>query len=709
MAAEEVLIRIRADGSNAQNEFQRTARTLRDVQGAADEVDDSLTQVGNNSGLTDAAQSASGLDSALNDASSASSNLHGTFEKLRNGGAVMAGIGAAGLAMAESFIQAAEEGNALQARLESILKTQQRINDLPAIEAAVQDVTVRGHFESSGDIKNSAALLATMGVETEHLIAILPRVSAIARSVGEDQEEMADTIGEAYRQIDLGGLEEAKLYFNETDIAAVEAAKSISEVAGRAKFMEIMLREADSKAGALEDSLTASAAAANDASRRVGDMTTALGTGAANAKGALTNGVLIPLLDIASASPEVAEGLGFVGYGASAAAATIGGGIGIAGQVGMAITGLNTLGIVGPVNLAAVRTAALGTAAAVGSIAAALGLAALAAGGFWLAYKGSQDASRMSDEDLSAKYGKLGDWWNFAGNGIANAVTGGDGSTQEMLDRANAQRKKRGLAPQTMAEFDAGVEPGQSTATPKAETPEQKLQRQLQESKADADKAMSRIQTAAVPSASAAPLNSSQASINPGIFGTTGGMQAASEAKRLAEEQRDLEIGRLEARYDVLINRLENQKKPNADNTALELEIAEMKRNREVEIAHERSAGDTSSADFLKTILRTDADFRIARDNAEAGRFNDLGKAGSQGSVNPIFQSLAFLKGGGSFSGLAQMDGKSASTGTPTSGGVRTFTAEHIQTRTPTGQVRIDFKPIIIEDALDLHWGGLNR
>ena len=389
--ANDFAINIVATGAAAAAaEIRRVPRAAEDASRAVERTGESAEDTARRlegmgdagrAGLGEVENAADGAGGALEDTSQSAATLTDNLGRVRNAGLAMAAIGAVGMTIANNFIQVAEEGEAVEARLKSLLEAQGRLQDMDSINAVVQDVTIKGHFDDDDSIRDAAVHMASFGVETEHINTLLPRAAQQARTMGIEVAGVADGLGKAYSDMNLAPLKRSGLAFTETEIAAVKAAKGVSDVAGRMKFMEVVTAAVDRNTVSLENSLTDTQAAANDAARAMDDAMTSAGTGAAAAK-AHVDTLIASVLGVGNASSGVLEGAGYFGYFGSMALAAGGSVLAVGAQIGMLTLAFPGLGVSALAAFTTMKAAAASTIPFLVGVASALAVpfAILAAG-----------------------------------------------------------------------------------------------------------------------------------------------------------------------------------------------------------------------------------------------------------------------------------------------------------------------------------------
>lgn len=178
-------------GRNLEAAGRGSGVALAQVESEAGRVDRALSQVGANAGLGSAADGARNLATESEAAATRAEELTGKLEKVRNTGAAIAAAGVGGLILSRQLSQVAAEGDAVEARLESILKQQGRLGELGAQNDIVNDVTVRGHFADDDEIRNAAVLLDSFSVSTAHMGELLEDAARQARTMGTDVSSVA--------------------------------------------------------------------------------------------------------------------------------------------------------------------------------------------------------------------------------------------------------------------------------------------------------------------------------------------------------------------------------------------------------------------------------------------------------------------------------------------------------------------------------------
>lgn len=391
-------------------------------------------------GLDTAARAADHLENESAGAATQSNGLGAALEKTRNAGIALTAAGAVGLAITGKMIEAANEGNGLEAKLESILETQGRLQDLGSINNAIDDVRTKGNFDDDDGLRDAAIHLASFGVASKDIGDLLPRVGRQVRTGFGDLTSVADGLGKAYAAMDLAPLKRSGLVFTDLEEASVKAAAGISEAAGKAKFMEVVMAGIDRNTVTLEGSLTGAEAAANNLANAADGAMTNLGAGAGAAKMQVDT-VLASILGIVNASPNLESAAGYLSYFVSGGLTVVGSLLAVGSQIGMTALAFQGMGITGVGAWTAVRTAAISAGAATWAaiaplipiIAAVAAVALIAAGALYLL-----DRAWHAKED-----GEL-----------AANIARGDEAGQKLLEMHNKKRAKRGQAPLTMEQFE---------------------------------------------------------------------------------------------------------------------------------------------------------------------------------------------------------------------------------------------------------------
>lgn len=431
-------IKITATAEGVSDAFRGVRRNVEQSRAAIEGARDKTQEL--RKALDDARSSGASLDDITKAADDLSSHLatveartaqvHDRFEGLRNAGAIMAGIGAAGLALSSRLISVAEEGNSVEAQLEAVFKAQGRLNDLQTINDSIGDIAVRGHFDDDDSLRKATVLMANWEVTTAAMPGLLEAAGRQAQTTGQNVEELANAFGKAISTGNYQGLKRTAVSFSETETAAIEAAYAVSQQAGQLALVNAITAAVARTTGALGDSLTESQKAANDVARAMDDAMTNSGSGAATAK-AQVDRLLFSVLSVVNASPELETSAGYFGYMGSGAATAAGTILGLTGQIGLAKMGLEAMGITGVASFRAMTAASVPLLLTVGKIA----LAALAiAAAMYLADKAIH---AREDAELAAN------------------IKAGDDTDAARLEISNKLRAKRGQAAETMEQFKA--------------------------------------------------------------------------------------------------------------------------------------------------------------------------------------------------------------------------------------------------------------
>lgn len=292
--------------------------------------------------------------------------LSGKLEGVRNAGIAVAAIGVGGIALSKALADTAEEGNAVEARLESILKAQGRLGDLDAQNEIVQNVTVKGSFADDDEIRNGAVLLDSFSVKTAHMSELLEDAARQARTMGSDVASVAQQLGTAYNSGQVGMLKKSGITVSDEELQRIENAYAISQKMGQQAFVDVLGPAIRNNTAALEDSLTASQAAANDAARAVDDFQTSAGTGAARARAEIA-GIGGELLGIINKGPKLQETAGYLGTYGSYALAGVGSLVALGAQLGQLFIGYQSLKAAKALDAIATNTSTAATATNTGA------------------------------------------------------------------------------------------------------------------------------------------------------------------------------------------------------------------------------------------------------------------------------------------------------------------------------------------------------
>lgn len=366
------------------------------------------------------------------------------FEGIRNAGVAMAavGIGTGGLMLSAHLREVYEEGAGVERRLEAILKQQNRLGDLDTLNNGIQDVTVRGHFDDDDSLRDATVKLLSFSTQTKDTTELLELAARQARTMGTDVGGVAEQLGKVYGTgAGVAGLRRSGVTIDQADIDRIEKAYKMSKELGQAEFMTVIGAAIKNNSGALEDSLTESQAAANDAARALDEMQSNVGEGAAGAK-TRVDALTASVLNAANSAPELeklAGGFGYVGSIVLTAGGTV---LGFLGQLGMARMGLQAMGITGVASFASIGTAAMGAATAVWAALAPLlplilAIAVVALIAAAAIYAIDKAFHYEEDQELQAN------------------IEAGDATDQKRLDIANKYRKKKGQPELTLDEWKA--------------------------------------------------------------------------------------------------------------------------------------------------------------------------------------------------------------------------------------------------------------
>lgn len=393
--------------------------------------------------LEEIAQRAQDLDDHLGSAAGRAGQLHEGFEKIRNVGAGLAVAGAGALLLANNLIQVAEEGNAVEKRLESILAAQKRLNDLGTINDAVGDITARGHLPDDDPVREAAVQMISDQVSTSDLPKLLEAAARNAEALKLPIDQVGTLFAKAYGEGNLSRLTRANILFSDQEKAAVAAAYAISEAAGRVAFMDVVIASTARSTGELGSGLTESQKAANDAANAMDGLQTAVGTGATNAK-AKVDGLTASLLQTAGANKEVAEGAGSLLYYGGALASGVGGVIAVGSQAAITGLALQGMGVTGAGAFAAISASAATAAIAVGAILIPLGLVLTAAAATYKAVQWTKEATTASDAEMEGPNASTRERFvSKAGRYLGNDTAGRDIATGNAAESQSAALFKK--------------------------------------------------------------------------------------------------------------------------------------------------------------------------------------------------------------------------------------------------------------------------
>lgn len=379
MAIDIVLKMLSQGVDKVQTDVQKVKDT---VKGVGDETKTTTAETGR---LTD----------SLADVGETGNKLENVVTTIRNVGAGLALAGAAGLALANRFTQAAIEADGLGSKTEALLSGQ-------GLEGAIDQVK-------------------ELGLQ-------------LALATGLDDDELSAKIAEAVASGRVMSLRQYGIVIDAVGQKSITAARNVSAQAGAQEALNQIMKASIPAIQTLRDTSSAAALAAGELDVRWGNIEETIGEGTGVIKAALYNNVLSPLLDIAEANPEVLKTGGAVFAIGSAAAGGIGSLIGMVSQIGLMIISLNTMGITSVASFGAMSASALAAAGSIAIILAEIALVAVAVAGLMYAF----DKIAHYKEDKALK----------------ENIAKGDATDQKRLDFANERRAKKGLAPLTMAEYE---------------------------------------------------------------------------------------------------------------------------------------------------------------------------------------------------------------------------------------------------------------
>jgi hypothetical protein len=305
-----------------------------------DRVEDSLRKI-KGDGFVDAANKANQFEKSLDGAKEKLEGLNAQAEKVRNVGAGMALAGAGGLALSKTFADAAAQGEGMEARLESILKQQQRMGDLDGLNKSIADVTVRGHFDDDDSIRDATVKLLSFNTQTKDTGELLELAARQARTMGSDVGSVAEALGKAYNTGSVGVLKKSGVTIDDSQIEKIKAAYAISKEIGQQTFMDTLGPAIKASTASIEDSLSKQQQAINDGKRAYDDFATAVGVGSQTAEGQMRN-MTASVLGMVSQNPKLAAGAGYLLAWGSAGLTAAGGLISAGAQLVILTNGINT-------------------------------------------------------------------------------------------------------------------------------------------------------------------------------------------------------------------------------------------------------------------------------------------------------------------------------------------------------------------------------
>jgi hypothetical protein len=432
MALDPIILQIIANTSGVSSALSGVTRSVSGVGNAVDEarartarLRQELEQARSGGASMDEIRTRTdALNESLNSSAGRAAAMTDKLTGLRNIGAGMAAAGMGGLALANNLIEVAEEGNAVEARLESILKAQNRLGDLGKFDTAVNDVAVRGHFDDDDQLRDAAVKMASFSVETKHASALLEMSARQARTMGTEVGGVAEQLAKAYASGNAGALKKSGVVITPQEIASIKEAYAISQKVGQAKFMQVIGPAIANNTVALADSLTAAKAASNDAARALDDAMTATGTGAANAKVHIDL-LKASLITLGTGNPAILENAGYIGYIGSTALAAGGSILSLGSQIGIMAIGMQSAGITGTSAMASIRAAAIATGASISAILIPLALLATALIAAYKAYQWTKEAMSKSDEKM--KKGTAREKFVYNAANFLSPAEGGEG------------------------------------------------------------------------------------------------------------------------------------------------------------------------------------------------------------------------------------------------------------------------------------------
>lgn len=445
----------RAAFRNLANDAEDFGKSASTAANKVDEVSTATDKV-DGGGFDDAAASAKAFAATVETAEEKLENLNRKAENIRNIGAGIAAAGAGGIMLSNSWAQAASDVSEAENLIkESFGSANTAVtewgNNLEAT-LGISSVEARKAAATFNLMFNSMNMGADKSMELSKGLTLLANDMASFYNLSPEEafEKLrAGITGEAEPLKALGILideETTKQYAYANGIAA-SGAQLTNQEKVLARYGIIM--ESTSKAqGDLARTQDSAANTTRRAEVAYKNATVALGSGSMEAKKQIDN-MGVSLLGIVGHNEKIAATSGWLATWGSYLAAGVGSMVAFGAQLVILVNGIIAFRAAKLAQAAAQSTAAAAAVTEAGAVtlagnasliagakagiaaigfstlAATIGLAALALAGFAVAAIGSKDASTMSDERLKEKWGPLGSFWSWAsGSSQGNSETG---------------------------------------------------------------------------------------------------------------------------------------------------------------------------------------------------------------------------------------------------------------------------------------------
>ena len=318
--SDDVTLRLRATDENLVTTLREADKAAQDLAGSLEDASKSGGGAGDQFGSL--AGWIEELGGALGEAKVESEELSEGLDAITKAGAGLAVAGAGGLVLSKSLIAIAEEGAGAEARLEAVLKQQGRLNDLAAINASIDDVATRGHFDDDDGLRQAVVLMGNWEVKTQNMAPLLEAAGRQAQTTGQAVEELANSFGKAVATGNHEGLKRSAVAFSESELAALEAAKAVGGLTYEMTLTNAIVAAVGRTTGALGESLTEAEKAANDLARTADDLMTNIGKGSSKAQMEV-NQLTLRVLGLADGTEEAQQKAGYLlTWGSYAATAT---------------------------------------------------------------------------------------------------------------------------------------------------------------------------------------------------------------------------------------------------------------------------------------------------------------------------------------------------------------------------------------------------
>lgn len=361
---------------NVERESEGAKKNIQGIEQEAKGLGEALRNVGSENGFDHLSESADKFQGKIEEAKGKVSGLVSTLSSVRNAGMAMAAAGTGGILLSKNLQEAYSTDERSNRKMEAMLQKRGEGDQLGDMKTWADKLAEDSFLPSAAPIKETTAQLQGFGFTAKQVRDIMPGLIGQSRLYNQSLDSVGMALGKAFASGKAGNLTRIGLTLDPADIKKLTGMSKggASFAQEQAAMLQVINKSMSDYALKMDEGLSDADKSANRLSESMEDLKISMGEGATAAQSSV-NSIVVSLLKLGNASPEIAKSAGYwLTYGSYAL--TAGGSVLTVGaQVAITAASLKSLGVTGTGAMTAIRAAAL---VAGGSV-LVLTLAALAA------------------------------------------------------------------------------------------------------------------------------------------------------------------------------------------------------------------------------------------------------------------------------------------------------------------------------------------